>query len=235
MRQIFKKIWISTLCFVFWVSGCAKADQSTADPLNQEKSSAVVTDEDMPSEGNKEKYEADYEYLWDILENKYPYLNYIDENIVKTQDLHDRYGIELENVNDDAGFMDLIHRMLGEMKYFAHLDVITPNAYKNLYSMESGLICSKYDIMSVIPEVFLELFVFSYGEINKLFLIIRKANVNIIRRIRFIGLHFLVNHLGCLFEQGINLAFGKFPNCPLILREILVIQIENTRPKGIRR
>ena len=135
MRQIFKKIWISILCFVFLISGCAKVDQSTSNPLNQEKSSAVVTDEDMPSEGNKEKYEADYEYLWDILENKYPYLNYIDENIVKTQDLHDRYGMELENVNDDAGFMDLIHRMLGEMEYFAHLDVITPNVYKNLYSI----------------------------------------------------------------------------------------------------
>ena len=95
----------------------------------------ISADMDKSEPEQKTPYENDYEYLWNILENKYPYLAYIDENIVGTQDLHDRYALELENVHDDVGFMDLIHIMLGEMQHFAHLDILTPNEYQDLYSV----------------------------------------------------------------------------------------------------
>jgi hypothetical protein len=81
----------------------------------------------------KNKYEEDYDLLWNELDNSYPYIKYIDENIVDVDELRNRYAKEIESVEDDADFLNLIQRMFNEMNNLGHLDVLNQQLYQECY------------------------------------------------------------------------------------------------------
>ncbi|WP_197029465.1 S41 family peptidase [Butyrivibrio sp. AE3004] len=118
------------LCVALVLGGCSNQEATEQSVVSLLESSSIETSD----EESKVKYADDYEYLWGMLENSYPYLVYIDENIVNTKDLHDRYEVELTSIDKDADFANMIQRLFGEMEHFAHLEVITPEVYKALYS-----------------------------------------------------------------------------------------------------
>ena len=75
-------------------------------------------------------YEKDYAYLWEQLEESYPYLPYLRSRGLDTEEIRTRYARELPQIQNDGAFLLLLNRMFSELGRFAHLDAIGPEAYR---------------------------------------------------------------------------------------------------------
>ena len=75
-------------------------------------------------------YEKDYTYLWEQLEESYPYLPYLRSRGLDTDEIRTRYAQELRGIQSDGAFLLLLNRMFSELGHFAHLDGISPEAYR---------------------------------------------------------------------------------------------------------
>lgn len=82
------------------------------------------------SAGEPAPYEKDYAYLWEQLEASYPYLPYLRSRGLDTEEIRTRYARELPQIQNDGAFLLLLNRMFSELGHFAHLDAISPEAYR---------------------------------------------------------------------------------------------------------
>ena len=85
------------------------------------------------SAGNS-PYTRDYDYLWDELENSYPYLAYLrDDMNIDLDEIRARYAKEAEAAADEDDFAQILQKMFSELNNFAHLDLVTPEMYQGYY------------------------------------------------------------------------------------------------------
>ena len=86
------------------------------------------------SSGRNSSYSGDYDYLWDELENSYPYLAYLSDDLgIDVEGIREKYAGEAEEAEDDESFALILQNMFSEMNNFAHLNLVTPEMYQRLY------------------------------------------------------------------------------------------------------
>lgn len=86
------------------------------------------------SSGRNSSYSGDYDYLWDELENSYPYLAYLSDDLgIDMEGIREKYAEEAEAAEDDESFALILQNMFSEMNNFAHLNLVTPEMYQRLY------------------------------------------------------------------------------------------------------
>ena len=88
-------------------------------------------DLDISEPEPKAPYADDYEYLWEVLRNTYPYLPYLEEQGVTVEDIYASYEEKIKNIEDEDKFYLTIQGMLSELRNFAHLDVVSPELYES--------------------------------------------------------------------------------------------------------
>ena len=73
---------------------------------------------------------ADYDRLWEVLEENYYYFPYLEEQGVDVKSLKLSTRIQLESrIKDVDGFYRLLEFMFRRMQNFAHLDILTPAGF----------------------------------------------------------------------------------------------------------
>lgn len=82
------------------------------------------------------KYTKDYEYLWSILENEYPFYN-IAERVTKKDftDVKAQYSDKLKSITDDYDFFSsIIYPCLSEFEYMGHISAVDQEEYERNFS-----------------------------------------------------------------------------------------------------
>ncbi len=100
--------------------------------------SATETTCEESIEANTPVYASDYEVLWDALHNTYPYLSYLQSQGIDTDEIYSRYKTKVETITDEDLFYGMLQSMLAEMRNFAHLQVVTSEAYEECYYVNVG-------------------------------------------------------------------------------------------------
>ena len=139
MGRIRKKLVILLLAFSFIVTACGEAVPSA--PIETLQPNPVQSGEDMPEQ--QSLYAEDYNVLWETLESAYPYLPYLEEQGIDIEGLRRRYASELESVDSEDEFYALVQSLLGELRNFAHLNLVTPELYQSyyyIYMLNDGLV-----------------------------------------------------------------------------------------------
>ena len=82
------------------------------------------------TEFTKEELLADYDALWEMLEENYLYFPYLERRGVNIESLRTSTRQQLEDrIVNLNGFYYLLDDMFGKMQYFAHLSVVDPELY----------------------------------------------------------------------------------------------------------
>ncbi len=74
-------------------------------------------------------YLEDYDYVWSLLEENYPYYSYIENEGLDMKDIKARYRNEVIKVDDEENFAELLSRMFNELGGVGHLSVVDNNIY----------------------------------------------------------------------------------------------------------
>lgn len=102
------------------------AEPEIAEPVEAPEEPAVKT------EFTREELLADYDQLWEILEENYPFLPVLEEHGIDWEQLRADYREKLISQKPDvAGFAALIRELFGKMENFAHLQVVSQDLYAN--------------------------------------------------------------------------------------------------------
>lgn len=127
---------VCSLLWVWFMAGCASDDAGVdvADG-NQE------TAEDTRVVFTADEFLADYDRLWEILEEDYIYFPILESRGVCAASLQETTRQQLrDRITDLDGFYYLLNSMFGKMQYFAHLSVVSPEifeAYVKYYNEEN--------------------------------------------------------------------------------------------------
>ena len=143
MGRIRKKL--IALLFVFSLLATACGEAAPSAPIETEPQNAEYTGEGLPEKQNL--FENDYNVLWETLESAYPYLPYLEEQGIDIEGLRRRYAAELESVDSEDEFYALVQCLLGELRNFAHLNLVTPEMYQSyyyIYVLNDGLVDEDY-------------------------------------------------------------------------------------------
>lgn len=112
---------LAALLCVSAMSGCAKADTKTA--------------------FTKAELLADYDALWEMLEEDYLYFPILESRGISIKSIKEDTRRQLnDRITDLRGFYYLLSTMFEEMQCFAHLSLLTPDAfdvYEKYYNTES--------------------------------------------------------------------------------------------------
>jgi len=124
------------------LSACgARPGQSPELPAGTESAEPVEADpvEAVKTEFNREELLEDYDQLWEIIEENYPFLPVLEEHGIDCAQLREHYRDELFSYSADLeSFAALLRRMFGQMENLAHLrlaeeDVV--RTYADAHSM----------------------------------------------------------------------------------------------------
>ena len=122
------------------LGGCGKTPEPPADPVEPELTAAdpeasLAEPEPVEAEPEPENiYLEDYREFWEILENDYPYLPYLETrypNLNETRESFEAVAAQTDNVDD---FIKLLHTVCRRLGNFAHLNVIEPGFYQYCYA-----------------------------------------------------------------------------------------------------
>lgn len=109
------------------IAGCSETGEK-ADIAPAE--TAVADTECTKNEFTKEELLADYDALWEMLEEDYLYFPILERQGVNTESLKTSSRLQLESRIDDLnGFYYLLNNMFEKMNFFAHLSVVNPEIY----------------------------------------------------------------------------------------------------------
>jgi len=108
------------LSALFLLSACGagpgQGPELTAEPSEPAPGEAVKT------EFTREELLEDYDQLWEIIEENYPFLPVLEEHGIDCAQLKKYYREELSGCSADLkGFAALLRRMFGQMENLAHL------------------------------------------------------------------------------------------------------------------
>lgn len=93
-----------------------------AEPENAEPVEALAEEPAVKTEFSREELLADYDQLWEILKESYPFLPVLEEHGIDWEQLRADYREKLRAQEPDAaGFAALIRQMFSQMENFAHL------------------------------------------------------------------------------------------------------------------
>lgn len=117
------KALIALLTCVGVMAGCANAIDSKG-PIDIEPVETART------EFTKEELLADYDRLWEMLEEDYIYFPVLESRGVDVSALKETARQQLsDRVTTLNGFYYLLDDVFGKMQYFAHLGLVTPDAF----------------------------------------------------------------------------------------------------------
>ena len=107
-------------------------------PAPEETFSSLCSEEEeeFPSDSpaKESPFYADYELLWDILKNTYPYLPYLENQGIDVDGVYARYAKTLGSVTSEEAFYVMLQDMFWVLGHFAHLEVVSPETYQTDYS-----------------------------------------------------------------------------------------------------
>ena len=75
------------------------------------------------------EFMEDYNYMWQVLEDNYLYFDVLEEQGIDASQLKEGTAERLERVTDVEGFYSLLSSLLGQMQYYAHLNVLDVHGY----------------------------------------------------------------------------------------------------------
>ena len=95
-----------------------------------------VGEEQLKTDFTIEELLADYDQLWDIMDNSYPFLPVLEERGVGLEDLHrENRALIGSRVTDLKGFYWLLGDMFHRMENLAHLEVVSADIFKTYQSL----------------------------------------------------------------------------------------------------
>lgn len=104
------------------------------------KLNTSIEEEEIILSFTTEEYLADYDKLWEILDENYFYFPYLEKNGVNIEALKVNTRQQLESrIHDIDGFYYLLELMFRRMHNFAHLDIVNTTifaSYQNFYGSE---------------------------------------------------------------------------------------------------
>ena len=104
----------------------AQPAEIPAEPEIVEPAEMPVEEPAVKTEFTREELLADYDQLWEILEENYPFLPVLKEHGVDWEQLRADYREKLISQKPDAvGLAALIRQMFGQMENLAHLQFVT--------------------------------------------------------------------------------------------------------------
>lgn len=78
-----------------------------------------------------EDFLDDYDYMWEILENEYPFFSIFEEQGVDVDNIKEATRQHIcEQQPDIGGYYYILDRMFSKLNYFAHLQVVSPHNYE---------------------------------------------------------------------------------------------------------
>lgn len=133
-------VLVAFLLGVGIVAGCSNA----VGTVDIEPMEITVADtECTKTEFTKEELLADYDVLWEMLEEDYLYFPILERQGVNIESLKTSAGQQLEDrIVDFNGFYYLLNNMFGKMQFFAHLSVVDPelfDVYRKYLDTEDSL------------------------------------------------------------------------------------------------
>ena len=117
-KTVFKKGLIFLIAVLFLL-GCARPTQ---EPASDEAAAPAP-------------FAADYALVWEILENDYPYLDYLRDKGIRVDSIRERYAERVNNVKQAKSFSEILNQMFGELEFTAHLFVINPEFFREWYTI----------------------------------------------------------------------------------------------------
>lgn len=76
-----------------------------------------------------EQMYQDYDYMWKILNENYPWWGVIERYKIDKEKIYNKYRNKIENIKSELEFSDLISDMAKEMKNTGHLNVLSSERY----------------------------------------------------------------------------------------------------------
>lgn len=118
------------------MTGCSVTSSVDADEANGTEIGEIKT------EFTTEEFLADYDKLWEILEEDYIYFPVLESRGIDPKALKETTRKQLEDrITDLDGFYYLLNSMFGKMQYFAHLSVVDSlsfEVYGKYYNAEDA-------------------------------------------------------------------------------------------------
>jgi len=113
-------IWLLVLC------GCCAMPAVEHDiPVCPDDTSVKV----LPDQSPENVFLADYDALWETLEENYPFFPVLEANGIDVSGVRQTYRSYAENTQTIEQFMDILDRMFAQLRCFAHLSLIHRDRY----------------------------------------------------------------------------------------------------------
>ena len=126
-RPFYQNMCRLMLCiWLLWLAGCAG-------PASDEGAKLTFT---------REEFLADYDYMWEVLEENYYYFPILERRGIDIEALKESVRRQLEErITTVDGFYFLLNYLFGRMEYFAHLGILDPSGYaiyQKYYNVENS-------------------------------------------------------------------------------------------------
>lgn len=71
----------------------------------------------------------DYEYLWQIVNDSYPFLGVIQRAGIDVDEIYNKYKSEIKNCNSDIEYLKLLSYCINELGGYGHIGILDTNTY----------------------------------------------------------------------------------------------------------
>lgn len=127
MRSRIYPVLLCSLLAALLLTACGmQPAEAPAEPEMIEAAEVPGEEPAVKTEFTREELLADYDQLWKILEEDYPFLPVLEEHGIDWEQLRADYRERLRTQEPNvASFAALIRQMFGQMENFAHLQFVT--------------------------------------------------------------------------------------------------------------